>query len=78
MFYDLKAEKHCTAYDVRPQVCKDYPRAPADLFDTPNCGFFFVDEKGRKIDGYMDRRTRLRLIRAINKLKKQNVKENKK
>jgi Fe-S-cluster containining protein len=69
VFYDLTTPKHCMIYDGRPQVCKDFPRVPADLLDKPICGFEFVDEKGRKIDGYQDSRTRLRLINAINKLK---------
>jgi hypothetical protein len=69
MFYNLEAEKHCMIYDGRPQVCKDFPRAPADLLDKPICGFEFVDDKGRVIDAFEDKRTRLRLIHAIKKLK---------
>lgn len=69
MFYDLKAKKHCTAYDARPRVCKDFPRAPMDIQDKPLCGYWFIDDKGRVVDGYEDPRTRLRLINAINKLK---------
>jgi len=74
MWYSLASKKHCTAYKVRPQVCKDFPRAPADLLDKPYCGFQFIDDKARVLDGYQDKRTRLRLIHAINKLKSKEVK----
>jgi len=74
MWYSLTLPKHCTIYDIRPKVCRDFPRAPADLLDKPDCGFRFLDAQGRKIDGYQDPRTKLRLVHAINKLKKKSEK----
>jgi len=73
IFYNLKVDKHCTAYDARPQVCRDFPRAPIDVQDKPICGFRFLDDKGCVVDGYEDPRTRLRLIHAIKKLKKKGI-----
>lgn len=62
-WYNLKAEQHCMIYDTRPQVCRDFPRSPLDLEDKPLCSYYFVDEKGRRIDAFMDKRVRLRLVK---------------
>ena len=62
-WYDLKAEQHCTNYEGRPKVCRDFPRCAMDVVNKPLCGFSFVDEKGRRIDAYQDGRVKLQLVK---------------
>jgi hypothetical protein len=62
-FYDLKAEQHCTIYETRPTVCRDFPRCAMDVVNKPLCGYSFVDEKGRIVDAYEDKRVTLRLVK---------------
>lgn len=39
----LSDERLCSLYGTaeRPQACADWPRSPADLLMTPECGFRF-------------------------------------
>jgi len=61
--YDTDKERHCTIYKNRPQECRDFPRSPMELVNKPSCGYWFVDEAGNCVDGWMDKRVRLRLVR---------------
>lgn len=81
VFYDLDNPKHCTIYDYRPDVCKDFPRGPFDTQYKSLCGFYFLDDRGEKVDGYMDERTRLRFAKFYSHKgdigKKRNARPNK-
>lgn len=64
-YFDGSTVKHCTIYGTRPKVCRDFPRNPMDQERLSNCGFWFTNEMGRIIDGYMDKRIRLTKIGEI-------------
>jgi Fe-S-cluster containining protein len=61
--YDPDAEQHCTIYATRPKACRDFPRCPMDIENKPDCGYFFVDEKGQVLKPGMNPRVKLRLIK---------------
>jgi Fe-S-cluster containining protein len=65
MWYDMTKEKHCMIYKSRPQACRDFPRGPADQLDKPLCGYYFLDEKGRRVDAFQDRRVTLKLLKKL-------------
>jgi Fe-S-cluster containining protein len=60
--YDELAEKHCTIYATRPRWCREFPRSPMDIVGKPHCGFRFVDERGRTVDAFQDKRVKMKLI----------------
>lgn len=74
VWYTLYSEQHCTIYETRPQVCRDFPRGPADQLDKPLCGYSFVDDQGRCVDGYQDLRTQFRAINVLNKMRIEELK----
>ena len=56
---------HCTVYgtQLRPRECAEFPRGPMDLERVAKeCCIKFVDDKGRVVDGSMDKRVRLARI----------------
>lgn len=61
--YDVDREKHCTIHVKRPQTCRDFPRSPMDVANKPQCGYWFADERGHKMDGFMDLRVKLRRVK---------------
>jgi Fe-S-cluster containining protein len=60
--YRTRKVKHCLIYSTRPSACRRFPRSPMDIQNKPECGYMFLDEHGRVIDPFMDKRVRLRLI----------------
>lgn len=50
---------HCRIWNKRNQVCREFPRGPMDVLNKPQCSYMFFDEKGCRIDAYMDKRVRL-------------------
>lgn len=63
--YDDSNVKHCLVYGNRPKACREYPRGSTDLDRVTNCGFWFADYLGRRVDGYMDKRVRLTKVGQI-------------
>jgi len=39
----------CLIYPKRPKLCRDFPAEPADIANLPECGYKFVDERGRVV-----------------------------
>jgi len=37
----------CLIYEKRPKWCRDFPAEPADIAALPECGYRFIDERGR-------------------------------
>ena len=60
--YDVTAKLHCTIHSQRPKACRNFPRGPMDLETKRDCGFYFTDEKGWRVDGDMDKRVSLQLV----------------
>jgi len=40
----------CKIYNKRPKWCRDFPTSPYDIISIPNCGYYFVDESGYRVD----------------------------
>jgi len=65
MFYKDSAEGHCKIYLTRPDVCRKHPQEPRDTAKIDECGYRFVNEKGEKVDMYMQPETRAHLNVAV-------------
>jgi Fe-S-cluster containining protein len=61
--YNSRTVHHCRIYHNRPEPCRLFPRTPMDIENKLSCGYSFVDEYGRIVDGYMDKRVLLRLVK---------------
>lgn len=38
----------CVIYGQRPQMCRDFPLQPADIWGLPECSYWFFEARQRK------------------------------
>jgi len=47
--HNLDGTTTCLIYPRRPKFCREFPGSPADIAGLPDCGYRFIDERGRVV-----------------------------